>query len=309
MKSLLNKVLAVVFLVTSTLTYAQPKEDINILWAFDIGSNQANTLRLIINELNTSQNKYNFTLVHKPGAGGTIAAQTVQANPQNTVVGMSSSFITRPIFEKDGVVHNLDQFVPILMQGIKVPIFLMSKKFSSTEQLLNTKNVSLGIIGNGGIAHILADKISTINKTVTIVNYPTCQTAAVQAAGRHVDAIICWQIEAANLIEANAINILGYTGSQEVLGLKDLFLAKQKVPDANSLTASYAIYASTSMDSTKQKELHSLLASVNERPKVLAGYAKDLMTVKYMTLDQSKEWYARERTFWKNHISNLGSSK
>lgn len=309
MKSLLNKVLAVVFLVTSALTYAQPKEDINILWAFDIGSNQANTLRLIVNELNTSQNKYNFTLVHKPGAGGTIAAQAVQANPQNTIVGMSSTFITRPIFEKDGVVHNLDQYVPIFVQGTNVPIFLMSKKFSSTEQFLNTKNVSLGIIGNGGIAHILADKISSINRTVTIVNYPTCQNAAVQAAGGHVDAIICWHIEAVNLIEANAINILGYTGSKEVLGLKDLFLAKHKVPDTNSLTAGYALYASTSMDLTKQKELHSLIASVNERPKVLAGYSKDLMTVKYMTFDQSKEWYVQERNFWKNHILNLSKSK
>ena len=114
MKSVLKKVLAVVAVAfVFTTAHAQSKEDISIVWGFNIGSTQANVLRTMIQELNKSQSKYNFNLVHRLGAGGTIAANSVTSNPQNTIVGMSSSFINRPYYEKKEVTQNLDKFVEL----------------------------------------------------------------------------------------------------------------------------------------------------------------------------------------------------
>ena len=148
MKSIIRKILAVVLLSASTLALAA--EDITILWGFNIGSNQANTVRLLIEQLNKTQSKYNFIIGHKPGAGGTISANTVDANPQNTLVSMSSSFIIRPYFEKSQSTHNLDNFKPILVQATGAPMYFLSKKYTSIDQLLITPNVSIEI----GRAHV-----------------------------------------------------------------------------------------------------------------------------------------------------------
>ena len=152
--------LAVVLLGAST--FALAVETITILWAFNIGSNQANTVRLMIDELNRSQDKYQFVIASKPGAGGTIAANAVAENPNNTLVSMSSSFIIRPYFEKNEPTHNLDNFVPLLVQGTGTPMYVVSSKFASIEQALNAPNLSVGVSGIGSISHMLAVEISNV---------------------------------------------------------------------------------------------------------------------------------------------------
>ena len=93
-------IIAVVTLVTAST--ASAAETISILWGFSIGSNQALTLRHIAEDANKSQSKYNFIIESKSGAGGSIAANHVLQNPNNTVVGMSSIFFIRPAAETTG---------------------------------------------------------------------------------------------------------------------------------------------------------------------------------------------------------------
>ena len=112
------------------------KEQIEIVWAFNVGSNQANIVREMIHLANASQSKYQFVFQHKPGAGGTIAANYVNSNPQRTVLAMSSSFIIRPYFEQGVNTHDLDDFVPVLVQGHQAPLFLVSSRIKNKQHLI-----------------------------------------------------------------------------------------------------------------------------------------------------------------------------
>ena len=129
-----KKLVIIAALALSSL--AQARETINIVWGFAIGSNQANTVRIMCEELNTAQDKYTFVLVHKPGAGGTIAANSVVSDPANTLVSMSSSFIIRPLFEKTEPTHNLDNYIPVLVQGTGSPLYVVSGKYTNMNQVL-----------------------------------------------------------------------------------------------------------------------------------------------------------------------------
>jgi tripartite-type tricarboxylate transporter receptor subunit TctC len=308
MKSLLNKVLAVVFLVTSTLTYAQPKEDINIVWGFNIGSAQANVLRTMVSELNKTQSKYNFTLVHRPGAGGTIAANAVSSNPQNTVVGMSSSFIIRPNYERKDVVQDLDKFVPLFVQGTGSPLVFVSKKYSSFDQVLKSPNLTVGVSGVGSISHLAANELASVNKNIIIANFKNMMDAATAAAGGHVDVAVAFPSDIAGLIESNHVTVLAYTGRHELVRVDGVLAHKFKLDDLADLTANYAIYASVDMDKAKYNELYKLISSVNNNEEILNGYKKDFVTVAKIAQDKNKSWYQSERVYWKKRVDNINAS-
>ena len=227
------------FSIFSLNSYAT--ESINILWAFNIGSNQANTIRLIIDEANKSQNKYEFRIDGKPGAGGTTAANFVNENPNNTVVGMSSSFFIRPAFEGGkNPVHNLDTYRPILVQSEGSPLVFVSNKFTSFKDAVKQPNLTIGVSGIGSISHLAANELVKKNSTATVVNFKNMIDASTAAGGGHVDIAVGFYADLKPLLDANRLNIIGYTGKKVLPGLTDLRLSNFGISNADNLTANYA---------------------------------------------------------------------
>lgn len=284
-------------------------ETINIVWGFSIGSNQANTVRLMIDEINKTQDKYQFVLVSKPGAGGTISANAVATNPQNTIVSMSSSFIIRPLFEKKEPTHNLDNFVPVLVQGVGSPLLFVSSKYQTIEQVLATRDISIGVSGIGSISHLAANELANKNRNVQIVNFKNTIEASTAAAGGHVDVAVGFAPDVQPLIDAKKLRVIGYTGATELPGHQNLLLAKHGLKDSNSLTANFAIFASKEMDPARRVELHSLLLRANFRPAVIESYHRDHLIVSALNLDQSLTWYRAEREYWKKQVEKINGVK
>lgn len=297
MKFLKHYLVAAVLLGASTLALAT--ETITILWAFNIGSNQANTIRLIIDELNKTQDKYTFVIDSKPGAGGTIAANAVEARPNTTLVGMSSSFIIRPYFEKDSPTQNLDNFTPILVQGTGSPVTVVSGKYTKLEHALANPNLTIGVSGIGSVSHLAANALLDVNKTASIVNFKSNIDAATAAAGGHVDLAIGFDADVAPFVEANKVDVLGRTGPGTQL---------KQVPDADKLTANYAIFASIAMDAERFREIHQLMVAINTKPAVVNSYKRDLLTPVTFSIEQSRTWYTNERAFWKKQTNKITES-
>jgi tripartite-type tricarboxylate transporter receptor subunit TctC len=307
MKKLLTKLFLLALMLQAGSCFA--RETITILWGFAIGSNQANTVRAICEELNKSQDKYTFIIGHKPGAGGSIAANDVAANPTNTLVSMSSSFIIRPFYEKTEATHNLDNFTPILVQATGSPLAIASSKFSKLEQLYSAKDVTVGISGVGNISHLVSTELANINPTVNPVNFKSTVEAGTAAAGGHIDVAIGFFPDFQSLLDANKLTVLGYTGKTEIPGYKNLLLPKNKMPEASALTANYAIFASTAMPKDKFIEIHQMLQSANNKPLVLESYTRDLLTVSNLNLEQSQAWYSNERKYWEKQVKRLAVIK
>jgi len=303
---MLKKFFLVSFLLTCfSSSYAQ--EEINIVWGFNIGSNQANTIRGMIEELNTSQNHYRFTLVHRPGAGGTIAANSVASSPNNTIVAMSSSFIIRPYFEKDTSTHDLNLFTPILVQGNGAPLFVVSHNLSKIQDLVNRSNATIGVSGVGSISHLVANEFVALNPSIRIINFRNMIDATTAAAGGHIDAAIGFYVDLQSLVDAKKLLVLGYTGSKPIVGFENLMLTKNGFPEAASVTANYAMYASTTMTQERFQKIRSLLTWVNRSPKTRESYAKDQMIPSNLDIRQTNLWYESERKFWKNKVDKITS--
>lgn len=280
-------------------------ETINIVWGFNIGSNQANTIRIMIDELNRSQNKYQFVLVSRPGAGGTIAANSVATSPQNTLVSMSSSFIIRPYFETKEPTHNLDNFAPILIQGSGSPLVFVSSKYQNIEQVLAARDLNIGVSGIGSVSHLAANVIANKNRNIQVVNFKNMLDAATAAAGGHVDVAVGFGPDIQPLVDAKKLRVLGYTGTTDLPGYQNMLLIKHGFKDAANLTANYAIFASREMDPVRRDELHALLIRANFRPAVIDSYNRDYLNVSAFNLAQSAEWYNNERKFWQTQVNKI----
>ena len=244
-------------------------------------------------------------MIHRPGADGTIAANSVIASPSNTIVAMSSSFIIRPYFEKDQLTHDLNQFTPILVQGNGAPLFVVSHNLSMIQDLAHRSNITIGV--GGGISHLLANEFLTLNPGIRIINFKNMVDAATAAAGGHVDAAIGFYLDLQGLIETKKLSVLGYTGSKPVKGFENLMLIKNGFPEAASVTASQAMFASTAMAPERFQEIRSLLIAANKMPKTLEGYARDQIIPNDLDMRQTRFWYESERKFWQKKTSKITS--
>ena len=304
---MIKKLVVIAALAVASL--AQARETINIAWGFNIGSNQANTIRIMCEELNAAQNKYTFVLVHRPGAGGTIAANAVAADPASTLVGMSSSFIIRPLFEKTDPTHNLDNYVPILVQGTGSPLYVVSSKYTSMNQVLTMPNVSIGIAGSGGIAHMVAAEIASVNKTANIIFFKSMIEAGTAAAGGHVDVAIGLYTDVKPILDSNKVNVLAYTGRVDMLNYKNMLLTRFKMPDAGDLTANYAIFASREMPRDRFAELHRLLSWAQLRAPVVDSLLRDQLNISTLGPEQALVWYSNERVYWQKQVEKINKVK
>lgn len=295
---MIKKLLSVAVLLTAMTANAQEK--ITVQWAFSPSSTSANSVRVICDELNKVQNKYTFLFSSKPGAGGTIAANAVTASPENTLVAMSSSFIVRPYFERTEPTHNLDNFTPVMVQGNGSPLIITSSKHTSMAEVYADPKLTIGVSGVGSISHLVANGIINVNKTAAIVNFKSSPEAGAAAAGGHVDVAVTFDSDTAAFVEANKLTVLGRTGPTTQL---------RQIPDAAKLAANYAIYASTSMDPERFKELHQLLVSINANPAVVNSYKRDHLHPVMLNIDQSRVWYTNERAFWKKQVEKIAKTK
>jgi len=273
------------------------KEQIEIVWAFNAGSNQANTIRQIINLANTSQSKYQFVFHHKPGASGTIAANYVNSNPQRTVLAMSSSFIIRPYFEKDINTHDLDDFVPVLVQGHQAPLFVVSNRIKDMHHLISQKRLTIGVSGMGSASHLAAVDLAKKIPGSVIINFGNMVEAMTNAAGAHVDVAVGLYSDALPLITAEKLQVLAYSGDRELQGIPGTLLKNHGI---DSITLDYAMYASRGMTADKYQEIQQILLSVNKTDLISQAYIKDQLLVSQYQPSDLARWYADRRIYWKH---------
>lgn len=280
------------------------KETISLVWGFNITSNQAATLRSMADVANDAQNKYLFVLESRPGAGGSIAANTVLLNPKNKIVGMSSSFFIRPAATLTGS-HNLDRFRPLMVQASAAPLAVFSRRHKTLESLLQTANASIGISGVGTMSDILAHVLKSQYPTVNIVQFRGMVDALVATAGQHIDGAIGFISDAQSLLDAGTINLLGYTGSKNIHTHQDIRLISKGFPQARDIAANYALFVSVDMPETTYQELRTILLAAATNPKVLDGYARDLLSVETLDYQQTMLWYNQQRQYWRQQASQL----
>jgi len=300
MKHAFFKTITAMLLAIIMAPVALAAETIQVVWGFNPGSTQANTLRQIIDVANQQQTEFKFEFTPRPGAGGYIAAKEVRDNPQTAVVGMSSSFIIRPLFERTNPVQDLNDYLPVLVQAHGAPLFFLSQKYSDIGDALRATNLSIGVSGIGSISHLAAHELVKLNSQAQIVNFKNSIEAVTAAAGGHVDIAVAFYTDGKGLVDAGRAKILARTGGEQISGAVTPNLDRLGAKNSAQLTANYAIFASKSMDSNRLQRIHAILTSAHKDPTVRAMYVQDQLIALDLDLAQSRVWYDSQRSYWQS---------
>jgi hypothetical protein len=293
-----------VFLLFSTLVQSATQQ-VPIVWPFSIGSNQVNFIRTIIDDANKKQDKYNFYVEFKPGAGGTVAAQYVENHRGIALLSISSSFFVRPYYYP-GESHKVENFKPVLIECTGQPLAIVSKKFSSLDELKNQKRLTIGA-NHGSLTEALVRQLQQLlpNTEVDLIPYPGTVQATQDVLADRLDLNIDTPGESLQWLDIGKINMIGASGTVENKHFKTF--NSQGIKAFAGLTNNYMMLANSKTDTATVKELHEILRASAQVTSVRLKeyYAKDYCVEADLNLKQTNEIFNKWSTYWPEKLNSL----
>ena len=287
------------FAVGILSTSAWSKETINIVRGFGINNHPSTVIKEMIRIANSKQNKYEFVLLPKPGAGGTIAARYVVEDPNNSILSISSAFIISAYTQPESSMSALDNFDCLGIQTTGVSLVLVSKKHTKVESILQGNLINIVDQGATSVPGFASQSLQSLNSGIQTVTTKSQADAMVLLMGEHVDAGFLYYGEAKPHIDAGNLHLLGITGSQQPSENKTVLL-KKYVPILEKLTVSQGVYAHKDMDASRRDEIHVILRQAQNSIdiKKLYGTGNSNGVPANFNRVQNNKYFAQEQKFW-----------
>jgi tripartite-type tricarboxylate transporter receptor subunit TctC len=195
--------------------------NVNIIWGFSPSVNAFNHARLLVQQANESQKKYQFNLDFKPGGAGSIAARQVITDVQSNRVSIlmtSNAFFVRPyLYTLPG--YSFNDF-ELLSWTTEVPIALVMKKGRKFEDILKQPHITVAVAGMGSMSHVMAERLrQAYPNQITVVGYPGSREGVRDLTGGHID--LAFDL-LGSVIEDDKVDIIGITGNNSLSGLSRL---------------------------------------------------------------------------------------
>jgi tripartite-type tricarboxylate transporter receptor subunit TctC len=305
----MNKQLAsLIFLFFSTFAQATPIQ-VPIVWPFSVGSNQVNFIRAIIDDANKKQDKYVFYVEFKPGAGGTIAARYVENYKGLALLSSSSSFFVRSFYYPNES-HKVENFKPVLIECTGQPMAVVSKTFSSIDELKNQKRLTVGA-NFGSLTEAVVRQLQQAlpGVEIDIVPFPgTVQGTQEVLAGR-LDLNIDTPGESLQWLELGRLNMIGSTGTVENKHFKTF--NSQGIRGFSGLTNNYMMVAGSKTDSATVRELHEILRASAQAASVRLRefYARDYCVEADLNFKQTNDLFNKWSAYWPEKLNSLSKGK
>jgi tripartite-type tricarboxylate transporter receptor subunit TctC len=296
-------VLSVLFFISTSV---KSQIVVPIIWPFAVGSNQVIFTRLIAQEANAQQSKYKFIVDFKAGAGGYIAARTVQEYKGLAILHTSSSFYSRPVFYPNES-HRVEDFKPVYIECIGQPYLILSAKFKTLDELKKQSRITIGAnLGSITEAMVRELKLTLPNVEVDIIPFTSGTLGSTQEllAGR-LDLNVDLPGESMQYIETEKLNVVGSSGTIDHTYLKTF--NSQGFKGFSDLVSSYAMYVKNNTDSDQTKELHDIFskAAIAAGSKLQEAYARDYCPGVNFTLKESTDIFNKWVKYWPEKLSNL----
>jgi tripartite-type tricarboxylate transporter receptor subunit TctC len=298
----MKKILAVLLMAIALPSLA--KETITIVYSWSLADQVVNTYRRMADEANQSQDKYYFVIESKPGAGGSIAANYVQATP-NTILANSSAFFIRPNFFPNES-HDISKFkgmIPVC----KSPFIISSKKYKSWSEVPADAKLTIGTSGNGTTTHLVAAQIAKKYPNMIIVPFKSTTEALVSALGGNIDFAVNFVGESAQYVnnEKNRVYVLGATGKHNLKVAPNLIdqgfpieLEKMDTPQQFMIPANFP--------EQKFKEIHAILSKSGKTKSFAESIAPDhCENLTGISESEVQPYYHFQTVFWKKLTSTV----
>ena len=293
----MKKLLAVV--LTAFALSATAKENITIYYSWSPADVAANFHRTLANEANKLQNKYNFIFDAKPGAGGSIAANFILANAEQTaILANSSAFFIRPNFFPTES-HDITKFKELFPQ-CSAPIAISSKKYKTWAEVPKDKPLSIGVTGLGVTTHLVASEVAKKYPNMIIVPFKSGAEALVATMGGQTDLAVNFIGDSAQYKEGkHRVYILGITGTQTIEGVKTL-TAQGFSKELELMNTPAQLIVSAKLSDTKFKEFREIFLTAGRTKEVQDAYKVDFcQSNNQMTDAETVKYYQDQTAFWK----------
>ena len=300
----MKKLLSV--LLTSFILSAQAAETITLIYAWGPGDSVANYHRTIANEANKLQDKYNFVLDFRPGAGGAIASNYV-LKESNTILAHSTAFFVRPnVYPNES--YDLTQFKELYVHCM-APMAVTSSKFKTWKDVPANTNITVGISGLGVTTHLAALQLQQKYPSMNIIPFKSTTDSMLSMVSGQTDFHIGFISEAEQWTKDNknlkvVVNVLGITGTKVINGYPTLI--SEGFPGAFSqMNVGHHMVVPAKFDSTKAKEIHEIFVKSSQAPAVRAAYAVDYCEPQTVTYDSLPKFFAFHTEYWKKLSSGV----
>lgn len=277
------------------MTAVAAQQTVQVFWPYTLGSNQAQLVRVVIDNANTIQDKYKFIYVMKPGAGGTIATASTLTSQGLNILAHSSSFYTVPYTIKG--TYNVDDFRVVTELCKDRPLAIYSKKLTRLDG--HNRELSAGITPGGVLS--LVPKLINQNSDIKMLEIPYKGAAdsTIDLLSGTIDTTVDWL---SSYRTQSDLNILGITGRRPLAGAKTF--QSQKIKGLETLVTDVFIFAPANMDDTTVKELNTIFNNSNSG-KAVSICNDDYGTTTKTPYEKTSSVHNENKNRWRQLMSNI----
>lgn len=291
----MKKTLTAVAIALSSIVAHANTKTVEVVWPFAPGGTQATMIRHLLENANAAQKDYQFLFVNKPGAGGSIAVNSVENANALTVLASAATFYTRPLLYKNS--HDVDKFNMLTPVCENAPFGLFSKKYKSLSEMRG-KEVSVGIIP-GSPGHIFAVALAKTFNDIKIIEVPYKDTVAASTdmMGQHIDASIDLLSDGTIARMPQDVTVVAVSGTKKMGNA-------ETAKSLSDMTAGYWFFIPKSVDKTVQKELNRIFTSAIDS-KVKASCAAERGTINPVAFEKLDELHETNKKNWKSLTAGI----
>ena len=245
--------------------------------------------RQLIAKANASQDRWNFVIVTKAGAGGSIAATDVLHNNSSILISNSSFFI-RPNLPNSP--YQVDQF-RLLSVNCAIPMVVVSKKYQSLKDIKGS--ASIGITGIGSTTHLVALELAQKYPDLIVVPYKGTNESLQGILSGEIDMAVQFVKPIEASIKLGQINALGLTGNKSYLNIP--LLSNLGFNNTNLITNNFFLAVPKNTPKELYTEWQRLFSSIDNQER----YNNEMCT----PINETADWFTEQQRFWKTITSTV----
>lgn len=291
-------IVSVVVLLTSLNSVAQTT--VPIFWPFSVASTHAAMVRTVADELNSVQKDYTYVFVHKPGAGGSIAANALLNHQGPAILAATSSFFIRPNLYPNAA-HDLSKFNTIGSYCDAMPLAMFSSKYKTLAEIKNNK-INIGVIP-GSITHLTVMSYEkSSGSELNTVFYQGTPEITRDVLGKHLDVGIDFLSTATQF--SGRVNVLGITGRNDYP--EGRTFKSQGIANIDATHNSFLVYANNA-DPELVRTTRQALVKVLESRKLQETCQQEYGSVvtKVLSPKAANDLYIEQVNFWRRQSQGL----
>ena len=297
------------FLFCTFALGALAKENITIIYSWSPSDAAINIYRTLAEESNRQQDKYNFIVDTRPGAGGSIAAKYVAATPGTILANSASLFIRPQFFPNES--HSVADYRSMMVMCFG-PMYIASAKYKTWAEVPKDQPLSIGMSGMGTTTHMVSEQIVKRYPKLVVVPFKSTSDALLSALGGQTDFAVVFFGDADNWSKSNnskKMYLLGLTGKQTVNGVHSL--ASQGFPSLlNDMSASQQLFVHTKFPEDKFKEIRAIFANAAKAKSIHDASNADGCIPSNPIADKDLDaWYTFQNEHWKNVANGISIQK